>query len=618
MQKTKLHLLLILLLLGGACSSPQSAQTESTTTGAPGYSAEQIAAESQKANDFFERTYNEALDRSPMQQTQLGIKKDQDKWNDISDAFAIREHEILQANLQYLRDSINEAALDASTRLSYKIWEEQATKNINAFQYRHYSYPVNQMFGWQSIIPAFLINFHQITNEADARAYIARLSKLNGLMDEVIENVKQNEEHGAVLPKFLFPLVLSDSRNVISGAPFDNSNTPSPLLEDFQKKVNAVQELNDSQKKALVQEATQALNNSVRPAYEKLISFLTEQEKRAPMEEGVWRFEQGADYFNTALKATTTTNLTADEIHEIGLREVARIEGEMKQIMQQVGFTGTLQEFFTYTKEDPRFYYPDTQEGRQQYLDSATVIINNMRDQLDELFLTKPKADMIVKAVEPFREKSAGKAFYSSPAPDGSRPGIYYANLYNIKAMPKWEMEALAYHEGIPGHHMQLAIAQELEGIPKFRRFGGFTAYSEGWGLYCELLPKEIGAYQDPYSDFGRLNMEMWRACRLVVDTGIHSKKWSRQQGLDYYRAHASAPESEIASMVDRHIVMPSQATAYKIGMMKILELRESAKQELGSRFDIREFHDVVLTNGAVPLSLLEEMVDQWVARKKS
>ncbi|WP_224996213.1 DUF885 family protein [Cesiribacter sp. SM1] len=617
MKVKKIHSLLLFLLLGGACSSPQSTQTESTTTSTPVYSTEQITAESQKANNFFERTFNESLERSPMRQTQLGIKENQDQWDDVSDVFAIREQEMLLADLRYLRDSIDYNALDESTRLSYKIWEEQAQKASKAFQYRHYSYPLNQMFGWQSTIPAFLINFHQVTNEEDARAYIARLSKVNGLMDGVIENLTINEKQGAVLPKFLFPLVLSDSRNVISGAPFDKSTATSPLLEDFQKKVNAVQALSDSQKKSLVQEATQALNNSVKPAYERLIAFLAEQEKRAPMEEGVWRFPEGADYYNAALKGTTTTNLTADQIHEIGLSEVARIEGEMKKIMQQVGFSGSLQEFFAFTKEDPRFFYPDTQEGRRQYLDSATVIINNMRGRLDELFLTKPKADMIVKAVEPFREKSAGKAFYSSPAPDGSRPGIYYANLYNIKAMPKWEMEALAYHEGIPGHHMQLAIAQELQGIPKFRRFGGFTAYTEGWGLYCELLPKEIGAYQDPYSDFGRLNMEMWRACRLVVDTGIHSKKWSRQQGLDYYRAHASAPESEITSMVDRHIVMPSQATAYKIGMMKILELREGAKQELGDRFDIREFHDVVLTNGALPLNILEDMVNDWVAQKR-
>ena len=269
-------------------------------------------------------------------------------------------------------------------------------------------------------------------------------------------------------------------------------------------------------------------------------------------------------------------------------------------------------------KNDAQFYYPNTDEGKQIYMDSATTIINNMKAKLDELFLTQPKADMIVKRVEAFREKSAGSAFYQRPAKDGSRPGIYYANLNNTKDMPKYEMEALAYHEGIPGHHMQLSIAQELDNIPEFRKYLRYTAYVEGWGLYCEFLPKEIGMYSNPYSDYGRLAAELWRACRLVVDTGIHSKKWTREDGISYYSNNTSASDRECERMVERHIVMPSQATAYKIGMMKILELRDSAKKQLGENFDIREFHDVVLTNGMIPLNLLEKLVGQWVDSKKS
>ena len=241
-----------------------------------------------------------------------------------------------------------------------------------------------------------------------------------------------------------------------------------------------------------------------------------------------------------------------------------------------------------------------------------------MKSRLDELFIVKPKADLKVKAVEAFREKAAGKAFYQQPAPDGSRPGIYYANLYDMEAMPTYQMEALAYHEGIPGHHMQIAIAQELEDVPKFRKFGGYTAYVEGWGLYSELVPKEMGLYEDPYSDFGRLAMELWRACRLVVDTGIHAMKWTRQEGIDYYVNNTPNATSDGVKMVERHIVMPSQATAYKVGMLKILELREAAKEKLGDKFDIREFHDVVLKNGAVPLNVLEKFVDQWVAKKQA
>ena len=286
--------------------------------------------------------------------------------------------------------------------------------------------------------------------------------------------------------------------------------------------------------------------------------------------------------------------------------------------MEKTGFDGDLKAFFNFMQTDPQFYYPETDEGKAEYLKDATAIIDNMRSRLDELFLVKPKAEMIVKAVEPFREKSAGKAFYQQPSMDGSRPGIYYANLYRMSDMPKYEMEALAYHEGIPGHHMQLAIAQELEDMPKFRRFGGYTAYIEGWGLYTELLPKEIGLYQDPYSDFGRLAMELWRACRLVVDTGIHAKQWSREDAIQYLLDNTPNPPSAVEKAIERYIVMPSQATAYKIGMIKLIELREKAKTALGDKFDIRAFHDTVLGGGALPLSVLEKRVNNWINSVKA
>ena len=295
-----------------------------------------------------------------------------------------------------------------------------------------------------------------------------------------------------------------------------------------------------------------------------------------------------------------------------------RIHEEMRGIMEEVGFEGTLQEFFVHMRNSEEFVYPNTEEGRKRYLDEATAYIDNMRGRLDELFIKKPKADLIVKAVEPFREKSAGKAFYQQPSMDGTRPGTYYANLYDMAAMPTYQVEALAYHEGIPGHHMQIAIQQELEGIPKFRRFGRYTAYSEGWGLYTEKLPKEIGLYKDPYSDFGRLAMELWRAVRLVVDTGIHDKKWTREEGIDFYVTNTPNAKSDAVKMVERHIVMPGQATAYKIGMNKILELREKAKSELGDKFDIREFHDVVLGSGPVPLNILEQFVNDYISETKS
>ncbi|MGH6630377.1 MAG: DUF885 domain-containing protein, partial [Burkholderiales bacterium] len=353
-------------------------------------------------------------------------------------------------------------------------------------------------------------------------------------------------------------------------------------------------------------------------AYESVIAWARNFEKQATTDDGIWKLPDGTAYYDFLLESFTTTKLTADEIHAIGLREVARIHGEMEAIKQKVGFKGSLPEFFKFMREDPQFYYPNTPEGKAAYLQRSNEIIDRMRSRLDELFGIKPKAQLVVKAVEPFREKESGGAFYQRGAPDGSRPGTYYVNLFDMKAVPKYEMEALAHHEGIPGHHMQISIAQELQGVPKFRKFGGYTAYAEGWGLYCERVPKEIGFYADPYTDFGRLSMELWRAARLVVDTGIHAKRWTRQQTMDWLHLNTPNADRDIFTETNRYIVIPSQATAYKIGMLRILELRELAQKELGKKFDIREFHDTVLGQGALPLDVLEGQVRAWITRKKA
>ena len=437
------------------------------------------------------------------------------------------------------------------------------------------------------------------------------------MFDDIVEGLKIREQNGVLLPKFVFEKVLEDSRNVIKGKPFASSKETSTLLNDFKIKVEKLN-LPEKEELNLIAEAEKALVASVQPAYEKLIAKLEDQEQRATTEDGVWKFAKGEEFYKNRLKRITTTDLSANAIHEIGLIEVERIHGEMEAIMKRVGFKGTLEDFFEFMRTDKQFYYENTAEGKEKYLAEATKIINTMKARLDDLFLTKPKAEIVVKAVEAFREKSAGKAFYQQPAIDGSRPGTYYANLYDMSAMPTYQMEALAYHEGIPGHHMQIAIAQELDSIPMFRKFSRYTAYIEGWGLYSEKVPKEIGFYSDPYSDFGRLAAELWRSCRLVVDTGIHSKKWTREEGIEYYKANTPNSEGECVKMVERHIVMPGQATAYKIGMNKIIELREEAKIQLEKDFDLREFHDVVLLNGAVPLNILEEMVQDWVDSKKA
>ena len=581
--------------------------------------AADIATESKRANEFFDKCWDETVARHPIDESFYGIKTHYDQLEDLSDEKAAADLKALQDQLATLHREFKLESLDVSTQLSYKLFELEVERAAEEFRFRNDVYPITQMRGVHAQIPTFLINVHKIDNEKDARSYIARLNAIPKLFDQVIVKLRTGEGKGVVAPKFVFPLVLEACHKVIGGTPFDESGTDSPLLADFKKKVGALKELNDAARAKLVDEAKGALSNSVKPSYEKLIAFLEDQSKRAKDDAGVWKFPDGAEFYKMALRHTTTTNLSADEIHELGLKEVARIHGEMEEIRQKVGFKGDLSAFFTFMRDDPRFYLSDTDEGRAKYLAKAVQIVGEMKKRLNELFITKPKADIVVKAVEKFRESSAGAAFYQQPAPDGSRPGMFYVNLRNMHDQPVYQLEALAHHEGIPGHHMQIAIAQELTGIPKFRTLGArFTAYTEGWGLYSELTPKEIGMYQDPYSDFGRLSLELLRAARLVVDTGMHAKKWTRQQAIDYLRQNTPNSEGECVDAINRYIVMPSQATAYKIGMLKILELREKAKRKLGTKFDIRQFHDVVLTNGALPLGVLEDLVNRWIKSKQS
>jgi uncharacterized protein (DUF885 family) len=612
MRKIIYPLIAISTIVYTGCGDANKTENTATT-----HSTEEITAESKKANSFFDRIFDSRVDRDPNFQTRLGIKKDYDKWTAINDAHAQQELEFTKTYLDSLHQLINKDALDEQTLISYRLFEEDCNNSINNFKWRFHDYPVNQMGGMHAEVPSFLINMHTISNKTEAEAYIARLMGINSLFDQLLENLKTREEKNIIPPKFVFPYVIADCKNIIAGTPFEKSKVMNPLLADFTSKIDTLKELSNDDKKALTAKASEALIQSVKPAYEKLMAYWNELEKKATTDDGAWKLAEGDAFYDAALKLTTTTNLTADEIHEIGLKEVARIHDEMRVIMKKVNFKNdNLNDFFEFMRADKQFYYPNTAEGKEAYRVKAVKLIDDMKVQLDKLFITKPKADIVVKAVEAFREQSTGGAFYEEPALDGSRPGRYYINLYNMADQATYQMEALAYHEGVPGHHMQIAIAQELTNIAKFRMHGGNTAYVEGWALYSELVPKEIGFYQDPYSDFGRLAMELFRAARLVVDTGIHRKKWTRQQALDYFKQNTPNPEGDNKKEIERYIVWPSQATGYKIGMNKIVELRENAKKKLGDKFDIREFHDVVLTSGPVPMNLLTEMVDSWVAKK--
>ena len=568
--------------------------------------------EPKPAGEIFDELFMESLRESPEYMAYLGMRERYDEWNDYSQASFDRSVAMSKDQLARLRE-IDAEGLDKSEALSLTLYSQRLENGLADTQWRYHGYPVNQMFGVHSSIPSFLINQHLIANKAEAEAYIARVRAVPEVLTHVIEDLNIRADQGIIAPKFVFPHSIRDSQNIIAGIGDDAGAEQNPLVEDFKAKLDKL-ELDDSLRADLLAQLNQALAEQFAPAYRELIVTLQALGERSEGNFGVWSLPNGAAYYANALKRITTTDMTPDQIHQLGLDEVARIQDEMRGIMQQVGFEGDLQAFFEFMRSDPQFYLPDTDEGRQAYLDEATRVIDEMEGRLDELFYSKPKARVMIKAVEAFREKSAGRAFYQRPAEDGSRPGTYYANLYRMQDMPTYDLEALAYHEGIPGHHMQGTISQEQQGLPMFRRHGGYTAYSEGWGLYSEYIPKEMGLYSNPYSDFGRLSMEIWRACRLVVDTGLHHKRWTREEAIDYLTANTSSSVVANTKAIERYMIMPGQATAYKVGMLKILELREKARTALGDQFDIRGYHELVLSNGAVPLNVLETLVDDWVA----
>lgn len=575
-------------------------------------------ADTAQANTWFDRVFDENMERSPMSQAYLGLKKNTDKWDDFSEQKRLEDFALTVRQLAELKRTIRFERLDEQTQMSYRLFVAQAEQMIEGWKWRDHAYPFTQMGGMHTDAPAFLINYHPVDNEADARAYLARLRALPAMFDQLIEAANGRATRGVLPPKFVFPLLIDSAREVITGLPFNGAGVKCALWEDFSGKVAALKNTDEAAKQKLLEEARAALLEAVKPAYEKLIALFEAQAKTATDQDGAWKLPEGRDYYNFMLRTNTTTSLSADEVHELGLREVARIQAEMVALKERVDFKGDLAAFMKFTRDDPRFYCPNTAEGRAAYLQRATGIIDEMRGRLDEFFTVKPKAPLVVKPVEPFREKGSPTAFYEQPSADGVRPGAYFVNTYDMRALPLWEMETLAHHEAIPGHHMQVAIAQELEGMPKFRKFSsGYTAYSEGWALYTEYFPKEFGFYRDPYMDFGRLADELLRAVRLVVDTGLHARQWTRQRVIDYFRANTPQSETDIVTETNRYVVWPGQATAYKIGMLKILELRERAKKELGPKFDIRSYHDLVLKNGALPLNLLDENVRAWIEMRK-
>ncbi|KPP86985.1 DUF885 family protein [Erythrobacter sp. HL-111] len=596
------------LALAAANAVPALAQdAPPPVNAATGDDAWTAIGEAETIGDLFEAYDEASLAMNPATKAYRGIRdEDYARWGEVSDEAERREALMLLYAAAQMRAKFDPAALDEQDALSYRLFDLTAQRGAMLWPYRKLGYVFDQRSGPHNGIPAFLINIHRVGSAEDARAYISRIGGIGPQLDAHVAEARERAEAGVMPPDWTYPYMIGDVEGLIAAGD-DNA-----VLQDFGQKVDAL-ELDADTAAAMKAEAAQAWNDSALPAYRRLLAELKRQQPMAPADDGVWRFPNGEAYYAALLRNYTTTELSADEIHRIGLEQVERIHGEMRAIMDKVGFEGSLQDFFEYTRTDDRFYY----DTREEYLADAQARLDAIEARLPEYFGRLPKADMIIKPVEAFREKSAGKAFYQSPAVDGSRPGTYYVNLYKLRDMSKNELEALAYHEGMPGHHLQRALQTELGDVPPFRRFGGWTAYTEGWGLYSEELAKDMGFYEDPYSDFGRLGMELWRACRLVVDTGIHSKRWSREEAIRYLKDNTPNPEGDIVKAIERYIVFPGQATAYMIGKLEIMDLRDRAMAELGEDFDYRGFHDTVLLSGPVPLSVLEENVDKWIAEKR-
>jgi uncharacterized protein (DUF885 family) len=580
-------------------------------------------SESDRLNAWFEQKYEEELRFSPLELTMLGRKE----LNDELDDFSLEARE---RQLRWQRDSVREMQrrfrhelLDEEAKLSWDLWKYRYDIAAAGRRWWLHAYPFEQMGGAQSELPTILIAFHSVDTEADLLAYVRRLEALPRVMDQLLARTREAARRGIRPPRFAQEGVIDQARKLITGAPFDG-NGDCALWADLQQEIDGLVSkgaITPSRTVALKEVARVALLRDVEPAYRKLIAWFEQDMARAAVNPaGVGSSQpRGLAYYDYQLAESTTTSLTAVQIHRQGLAEVARLRTEMEALKAKVEFQGTLHEFFEFLDTDARFRFPDSDAGRQAYLDAATAAIGNIRRQLPRYFGLLPRAELVVKRVEAYREQPGAAQHYYPSTPDGARPGVYYAHLIDMAAMPKTELEVVAYHEGLPGHHMQVAIAQELPDLPLFRRQSSFNAYAEGWALYAEWLAREMpGTYTDPYAEFGRLTSEMFRAVRLVVDTGLHAQGWTEQRAVDYFLDNTPMPEAAVRSEVQRYLVWPGQATGYKIGMLRIQQLRRRAEAALGSGFDIRGFHDVVLGGGSLPLDLLERRIDRWIDAQKT
>jgi len=597
----------------------ETAAVANESSVAPASAAEAAErSETQRLNAFLDQIYERNVAAYPEWETSLGRKTDQQgEWNDYSDMYSVEQLELARLDLENLRAEFDYEQLDANGKLSYDLFLYNVEQALDDSAWRRHNYVVDQFRGQVAGLFAFLQNDHRIDSAADAEDYVRRIAGMREVFAEMTRQMRDRAEFGVMTPAFAYPDMIADVGNMTGGFPVTESGIDNPLIRDFRQKLD---ELNPGEETydQLEQSAIAALQGPFREGAEMLLAELGRQQAMIAENHGVWALPDGDAYYRNRIRHHTTLDLDAETIHQIGQADVDRIHGEMRAIMEQVGFEGTLQEFFAFVRTDPNNFYENSDAGREQFLAEARQQIAEIEAIADQYFNILPKASLEVRRVEPWRENSTSIAFYNQPSEDGSRPGIYYANMKDMANFQKYVFTAITYHESVPGHHFQIANAMELEDIPEFRKSSGYGAYTEGWALYAEQLAREMGFYQDPMRNFGRLQDEIWRSVRLVTDTGIHAMHWTRQQAIDYFLKNTPLSDGDIVTEVERFFVNPGQALGYKLGMMKILALRERARHELGDGFDIRAFHDVVIGRGAMPLPVLERQVDEWIACEQS
>ncbi len=565
---------------------------------------------------FYEKIFIEKMLQDPELLTSLGLLEQfgihghNAKLTDASPEFTEKSARWLERQVQQLH-AYDRSSLDGQAALSYDVLDYYLETEKAGLPFRYHNYPVNQMFGVQSQLPTMMTTSQPLSDETDARDYISRLGAFDTKFGQLLRSLKLRETKGILPPRFVAQKVLKEMQDFTAMPPDQHL-----LYTSFRERLEKTA-IDEATRTRLLAQVEKQIRDAVYPAYGQLIAYFKHLNTLPLQNNGVWSLPDGETYYAWLIRSNTTTTLSADKIHALGLSEVARIEKEMDHLLVQQGYAeGSVGERMQQLSRESRFLYPDSDAGREQALRDYQLIIDQIDARLGEVFNIRPRSGVVVKRIPRFKEKTSAGAYYDAPPMDGSRPGTFYVNLYNMSAVRKWGMRTLAYHEAIPGHHFQISIAHELQGLPTFRKILPFTAYVEGWALYAERLAKEIGMEDDPYDDLGRLQAEMFRAVRLVVDTGLHAKRWTREQAITYMKDKTGMPQSDIVAEIERYMVMPGQALAYKIGMLKILELREKARQSLGTRFDIRDFHDVILKNGALPLPLLERQVDEYIARK--